>query len=75
MHTPNLDNKDCPDRSAGVAPAAGAADHDRWFHAKARAALAGLADGTNRVMSDQEVNARRSALRASVFALRTETGA
>ena len=75
MHAPKLENKNCPDRSAGLGTAAGAADHDRWFRAKASAALAGLADGTNRVMSDQEVNVRRSALRAQVLALDAKAGA
>ena len=75
MHTPKLENKNCPDLSADLATAADASDHDRWFRAKASAALAGLADGTNRVMSDQEVNARRSTLRAQVLALDAKAGA
>ena len=75
MHAPKLENKNCPDRSAGLGTAAGAADHDRWFRAKASAALQGLADGTNRILSDEEVNARRAALRAQILALESKAGA
>jgi hypothetical protein len=52
-----------------------AADYDRWFRAKAQAALDGLTDGTNRALSDDEVDARRAALRARVLALPTKAGA
>ena len=64
-----------PDRSAALKAAHEAAVYDRWFRAKARAALQGLADGTNRILSDEEVNARRAALRAQVLALETKAGA
>jgi hypothetical protein len=64
-----------PDRSAALKAAHEAADYDRWFRAKASAALQGLADGTNRILSDEEVNARRAALRAQVLALETKAGA
>ena len=61
-----------PDRSAALKAAHEAADYDRWFRAKAQAALDGLTDGTNRVLSDDEVNARRAALLAKVLALQTK---
>ena len=64
-----------PDRSAALKAAHEAAVYDRWFRAKATAALQGLADGTNRILSDEEVNARRAALRAQVLALETKAGA
>jgi hypothetical protein len=51
-----------------------AADYDRWFRAKAQAALDGLADGTNRVLRDEEVDARRAALQARVLALNSRLG-
>ncbi len=63
-----------PDRSAALKAAHEAAqadaDYDRWFRAKAKAALDGLKDGSNRVLSAQEGKARRAALRARVLALR-----
>ena len=56
-----------PDRSAALKAAHEAAqqdaDYDRWFRAKVQASLDGLADGTNRVLSHEEVEARRAALR------------
>jgi len=74
-----LEKKARPDRSAALKAAheaaQEAADYDLWFRAKAQAALNGLADGTNRVLSDDEVDARRAALRARVLALPTKAGA
>jgi hypothetical protein len=68
-----------PDRSAALKAAheaaQEAADYDRWFRAKAQAALDGLTDGTNRALSGDEVDARRAALRAQVLALPTKAGA
>lgn len=64
-----------PDRSIALKAAHEAADYDRWFRAKAQSALDGLADGTNRVLSANEVDARRAALQARVSALHTEAPA
>lgn len=62
-----------PDRSAALKAAHEAAqadaDYDRWFHAKAQAALNGLKDGSNRVLTVEEVQTRRAALRARVQAM------
>lgn len=55
-----------PDRSAALKAAHEAAqadaDYDRWFRAKAQAALDGLKDGTNKPYTPQEWEARRAAL-------------
>lgn len=68
-----------PDRSFALKAAHEAAqadaDYDRWFRAKAQAALDGLQDGTNRVLSLDEVEARRAALRARLQALQTARAA
>lgn len=57
-----------PDRSAALKAAHEAAqadaDYDKWFRAKAQAALDGLQDGTNRALTADEVQARRAALHA-----------
>lgn len=57
-----------PDRSLALKAAHEAAqqdaDYDRWFHAKVQASLDGLKDGTNKVLTDVEVQERRAALRA-----------
>lgn len=64
-----------PDRSAALKAAHEAAqadaDYDRWFRAKAQAAIDGLADGSNRLLTDEEVQARRAALRARLQAMQT----
>ncbi len=39
------------------------ANDDRWFHAKVQASIDGLKDGSNRILSQQEVDERRAALR------------
>ncbi len=63
-----------PDRSAALKAAHEAAqadaDYDRWFHAKVQASLDGIADGSNRLLSDEEVAARRAALRARLESMR-----
>ena len=68
-----------PDRSAALKAAHEAAqadaDYDRWFHAKVQASLDGIADGTNRVLSNEEVASRRAALRARLDALRSDHAA
>ena len=55
-----------PDRSAALKAAHEAAqadaDYDRWFRAKAKAALDGLKDGTNRAYTPEEWEARRAKL-------------
>jgi hypothetical protein len=57
-----------PDRSAALKAAhlaaQEAADYDRWFDTKVQASIDGLNDGTNRILSDEEVQQRRAALRA-----------
>lgn len=64
-----------PDRSAALKAAHEAAqadaDYDRWFHVKVQASIDGLADGTNRVLTDEEVRVRRAALRARLQAMKT----
>ncbi len=45
------------------------ADYDRWFHAKVQASLDGLKDGTNRVLTDAEWQARRGELLAKLKAM------
>ncbi len=60
-----------PDRSAALKAAHDAAEYDRWFHAKVQASMDGLKDGTNRILSQQEVDERRAALRAKLEGLRT----
>lgn len=68
-----------PDRSAALKAAHVAAqadaDYDRWFRAKAQAALDGLKDGTNRVLTDEEVQTRRAALHARLKAMQTARAA
>ena len=55
-----------PDRSAALKAAHEAAqadaDYDRWFHAKMQASLDGIADGSNRLLSDEEVAVLRATL-------------
>ncbi len=63
-----------PDRSVALKAAHQAAqadaDYDRWFHAKVQASLDGIAEGSNRLLSDEEVAARRAALRARLESMR-----
>ena len=63
-----------PDRIAALKAAHVAAqadaDYDRWFHAKVQASIDGIKDGTNRLLSPQEVDVRRQALRAKLEAMR-----
>lgn len=65
-----------PDRSIALKAAHEAAqadaDYDRWFRAKVQASIDGLKDGTNRILTDAEVSARRQALRARVEAMRSK---
>jgi hypothetical protein len=62
-----------PDRSAALKAAHEAAqqdaDYDRWFHAKVQASIDGFKDGSNRVLTPEEVDARRIALRARMEAM------
>lgn len=62
-----------PDRSAALKATHEAAqiqaDYERWFDAKVQASIDGLTDGTNRVLSDEEVQQRRTALRDKVHAM------
>jgi hypothetical protein len=62
-----------PDRSIALKAAHEAAqadeDYDRWFRAKVQKAQDGIKDGSNRILSPQEVATRRAALRARVAAL------
>ena len=64
-----------PDRSAALKAAHEAAqadaDYDKWFHSKVQASLDGLKDGTNRLLTDEEVQVRRAALRARLLAMKT----
>ena len=68
-----------PDRSAALKAAHEAAqadaDYDRWFHAKVQASLDGVADGSNRLLSHEEVTARRAALRARLASMRSDHAA
>jgi|GEM_PF-632229 len=63
-----------PDRSVALKAAHQAAqadaDYDRWFHAKVQASLDGITDGTNRLLSDEEVAARRATLHARLESMR-----
>jgi hypothetical protein len=63
-----------PDRSAALKAAHEAAqadaDYDRWFHAKVQASIDGIKDGSNRLLTPQEVDARREVLRAKLEAMR-----
>jgi hypothetical protein len=63
-----------PDRSAALKAAHVAAhadaDYDRWFHAKVQASIDGIKDGSNRLLTPQEVDARRLALRSKLDAMR-----
>ena len=65
-----------PDRSIALKAAHEAAqqdaDYDRWFRGKVQASIDGLADGTNRILTDDEVASRRCALRARVEAMRSK---
>ena len=60
-----------PDRSVALKAAHEAvqqdADYDRWFHAKVQASIDGLKDGTNKVLTDAQVKARRKALHARLL--------
>ena len=62
-----------PDRSAALKAAhqaaQEAADYDRWFDAKVQASIDGLKDGTNRVLSSEEVQERRATLRTRIQAM------
>ena len=68
-----------PDRSLALRAAHEAAQHDadydRWFHAKVQASLDGLKDGTNKILTDEEVQARRAALIARVNSLQAKRAA
>ena len=61
-----------PDRSLALKAAHEAArhdeDYDQWFRAKVQQSLDGLADGSNRVLSAQEVAESRAQLRARAVA-------
>jgi len=46
------------------------ADYDRWFDAKVQASINGLKDGTNRILSQHEVDERRAAVRTRLEAMR-----
>ncbi|MCF8208748.1 MAG: hypothetical protein K9K38_04985 [Rhodoferax sp.] len=63
-----------PDRSAALKAtheaAQAQADYERWFDAKVQASMDGLKDGTNRILSEQEVHQWRTALRAKLEAMR-----
>lgn len=63
-----------PDRSVALKAAHEAAqadaDYDRWFHAKVQASMDGVKDGSNRLLTSQEVDERRKALRAKLDAKR-----
>lgn len=65
-----------PDRSIALKAAHEAAqqdaDYDRWFRAKVQASIDGLTDGSNRILTDAEVSARRQALRARIEAMRSK---
>lgn len=64
-----------PDRSVALKAAheaaQDAANYDRWFRAKVQSSVDGLKDGTNRVLSDEEVKERRAALRTKIQAIQT----
>ncbi len=66
-----------PDRSAALKAAHEAAqadaNYDKWFRAQVQGSLDGLADGTNRVLTDVEVQSRRAALQARLQALARTT--
>jgi len=68
-----------PDRSIALKAAHVAAqqheDYDRWFCAKVQASLDGLKDGTNQVLSQEEVDARRAALRTRLQAMQATRAA
>jgi hypothetical protein len=63
-----------PDRSAALKAAHEAAqadaDYDRWFRAKVQASMDGLKDGTNGILSQQEVDAHRAGLQAKLEGMR-----
>lgn len=63
-----------PDRSAALKAAHEAAqadaDYDRWFRSKVQASIDGLKDGSNRILSQQEVEAHRAGLRAKLESMR-----
>ncbi len=64
-----------PDLASVLSSVEEAADYDRWFRAKVQASLDGLKDGSNRVLSDDEVTAGRAALQAKVLAIQTKASA
>ncbi len=55
MQTPNPEEVKTADEAAQEA-----ADYDRWFRAKAQAALDGLTDGSNKAYTPKEWEARRA---------------
>lgn len=63
MQTPNLEQIKAAHEAAQAD-----ADYDRWFRAKAQAALDGLKDGTNRVYTAHEWQAVRADLLARIKA-------
>lgn len=62
-----------PDRSAALKAAHEAAqvdvDYDRWFRTRVQASIDGLGDGSNRVLTDEEVQTHRTVLRARLQAM------
>ena len=70
-----LEKVNRPDRSAALKAAHEAAqadaDYDRWFHAKVQASIDGLADGRNRLLTDEEVQTRRATLRSRLLAMQS----
>ena len=71
-----LEKKARPDRSLALKAAHESAQHDaiydRWFHTKVQASLRGLKDGTNKVLTDKQVQARRAALLARVHSIQAK---
>ena len=55
MQTPNHEQVKTDHETAQEA-----ADYDRWFRAKAKAALDGLTDGSNKAYTPEEWEARRA---------------
>jgi len=66
-----------PDRRAALKLAHEAAladtDYDRWFHARVQASLDGIESGSNRLLKQEEVAARRASLRERLESMRPST--
>lgn len=63
----SADDRSRPDTAERQRQLREAAEHDAWFRAQVQEALDGIADGTNRLIDEEEWNAWKSEKRASLL--------